>query len=241
MRGAAASAHLHVRHDGAWCQPVRCDDRGWHAWVSHCRGRDNCNGDPKGVRFKGLEGAQFGHGQYETAAAWCAAIARQCPTARATGDQHAARGSNSDPGDGFDRARNRHAHAWPSRCFPDVCVKKVPGPSNARPRRAHARYHAASRSRRCGCQAACGRAGQNTRQASRLLVSDRRFAARRGLAGHHGVACVAVRRRCRRRSESTCCAIAAFVGKNTTCSGLCSPQTPYIVCAGWTARAAGMQ
>jgi AmpD protein len=59
LRGLRVSAHFFIRRDGALLQFVDCEQRAWHAGVSHYRGRSQCNDDSIGIELEGLEGEAF--------------------------------------------------------------------------------------------------------------------------------------------------------------------------------------
>jgi N-acetyl-anhydromuramoyl-L-alanine amidase len=102
MEGLRVSSHFFIRRDGELWQFVDCDERAWHAGVSHYRGRDNCNDDAIGVELEGLEGGAFEVTQYETLASLAAALMQRYPIAHIAGHEDVAPGRKSDPGSGFD-------------------------------------------------------------------------------------------------------------------------------------------
>lgn len=102
LRGLTVSAHFLVRRDGQVRQFVSCDQRAWHAGVSHWRGRDNCNDWSIGIELEGLEGEPFDALQYPALARLLAAIARRYPVRELVGHEHVAPGRKHDPGAGFD-------------------------------------------------------------------------------------------------------------------------------------------
>ncbi len=112
------SAHFYVRRDGTLWQFVSCDQRAWHAGVSHYLGRDNCNDHSVGIELEGLEGEPFEAPQYETLASLCAALAQHYPVHHVAGHEHVAPGRKLDPGPGFDWPRLQAALAWPDQDFP---------------------------------------------------------------------------------------------------------------------------
>ncbi len=118
IQGLQVSAHFYVRRDGQLWQFVSCDDRAWHAGISHYRGRDNCNDDSIGIELEGLEGDPFEDAQYETLASLCAALAQRHPLQHVAGHEHVAPGRKGDPGPGFDWPRLQRMLGWPDRCFP---------------------------------------------------------------------------------------------------------------------------
>jgi AmpD protein len=118
IEGLEVSAHFYVRRGGELWQFVSCDDRAWHAGVSHWRGRGDCNDDSVGIELEGLEGDAFEPAQYETLAGLCAALAQRYPIAHVAGHEHIAPGRKHDPGAGFDWPKLRHELAWPRERFP---------------------------------------------------------------------------------------------------------------------------
>ena len=109
LRGLAVSAHFLVRRDGRLRQFVSCDQRAWHAGLSHWRGRDNCNDWSIGIELEGLEGEPFEAPQYPALVRLLAAIARHYPVRELVGHEHVAPGRKQDPGAGFDwQALVRH-------------------------------------------------------------------------------------------------------------------------------------
>jgi N-acetyl-anhydromuramoyl-L-alanine amidase len=118
IEGMQVSSHFYVRRNGELWQFVSCDDRAWHAGVSHYRGRDNCNDDSVGIELEGLEGEAFEPAQYETLAGVCAAVAQHYPVQHIAGHEHIAPGRKGDPGAGFDWALLQRHLSWPPRFFP---------------------------------------------------------------------------------------------------------------------------
>lgn len=118
IEGMQVSSHFYVRRNGELWQFVSCDDRAWHAGVSHYRGRANCNDDSVGIELEGLEGEPFEPAQYETLAGVCAAIAQHYPVQHIAGHEHVAPGRKGDPGAGFDWAVLQRHLSWPARFFP---------------------------------------------------------------------------------------------------------------------------
>lgn len=118
IRGLEVSSHFYIRRDGELWQFVSCDDRAWHAGLSHYRGRDNCNDDSIGIELEGLEGETFEPAQYETLAQLCQTLAQRYPVAHIAGHEHVAPGRKQDPGPGFDWPRLRQLLDFSPRCFP---------------------------------------------------------------------------------------------------------------------------
>lgn len=120
IEGLQVSAHFYVRRDGELWQFVSCDDRAWHAGVSHYCGRDNCNDFSIGIELEGLEGDRFDAAQYETLTRLCAALALRYPVRQIAGHEHIAPGRKADPGPGFQWRELQARLDWPARYFPEV-------------------------------------------------------------------------------------------------------------------------
>lgn len=118
IRGLTVSSHFFIARDGALWQFVSCDDRAWHAGVSHYRGRSGCNDDSIGIELEGLEGELFDNAQYDTLARLATALAAAYPVAHIAGHEHIAPGRKFDPGAGFDWSRLEKSMALPPRFFP---------------------------------------------------------------------------------------------------------------------------
>jgi AmpD protein len=109
LHGLRVSAHFFVRRDGRVQQFVSCNERAWHAGVSHWRGRDNCNDWSIGIELEGLEGGLFEGAQYDRLARLLPLLSGRYPVQEAVGHEHVAPGRKADPGGGFDWARLRRA------------------------------------------------------------------------------------------------------------------------------------
>ena len=118
IRGAQVSSHFYIRRNGELWQFVSCDDRAWHAGVSHFQGRTNCNDFSIGIELEGLEGLSFESAQYETLSGLCAALPQRYPVAHVAGHEHVAPGRKSDPGPGFEWGLLLQTLAWPPQYFP---------------------------------------------------------------------------------------------------------------------------
>jgi len=95
------SAHFFIRRQGELIQMVSCEDRAWHAGVSHYRGRDQCNNDSIGIELEGLEGQTFEPEQYETLSSLCSSLMAHYPIQHLAGHEHIAPERKKDPGPGF--------------------------------------------------------------------------------------------------------------------------------------------
>ena len=121
MEGLRVSSHFFIRRNGELWQFVDCDQRAWHAGVSHYRGRDNCNDDSIGIELEGLEGDTFAALQYETLASVGAALLQRYPIAHIAGHEDVAPGRKFDPGPGFD-----WSELWKSlQCRPEVLPQRI--------------------------------------------------------------------------------------------------------------------
>ena len=120
IEGMQVSSHFYIRRNGELWQFVSCDERAWHAGVSHYRGRDNCNDDSIGIELEGLEGNAFEAPQYETLTSLCAVLAQRYPVRHIAGHEHVAPGRKGDPGAGFEWTRLQQSLAWPAQYFPEA-------------------------------------------------------------------------------------------------------------------------
>lgn len=124
IEGLQVSAHFYIQRGGEVWQFVSCDDRAWHAGVSHYRGRSNCNDDSIGIELEGLEGETFEPAQYEALQALCPAIAQNYPIAHIAGHEHIAPGRKADPGAGLKWPFLQQTLGFSSQCFPDSVREK---------------------------------------------------------------------------------------------------------------------
>ena len=123
IRGMQVSSHFYIQRQGELWQFVNCDDRAWHAGISHYRGHDDCNNDSIGIELEGLEGDNFEPAQYETLQSLVSALAVRYPIAHIAGHEHIAPGRKNDPGDGMDWALLQRSLGLASQCFPDGIKK----------------------------------------------------------------------------------------------------------------------
>lgn len=119
IEGLEVSAHFYIRRTGEVWQFVSCDNRAWHAGVSHYRGRDNCNDDSIGIELEGLEGECFEPAQYDALATLCPALMRHYPIAHFAGHEHIAPGRKADPGPGLRWVLLQKSLGLPPQCFPE--------------------------------------------------------------------------------------------------------------------------
>jgi N-acetyl-anhydromuramoyl-L-alanine amidase len=101
------SAHFLIRRRGQVLQFVSCDQRAWHAGLSHWQGRDNCNDCSIGIELEGLEGHPFEDAQYRALSSLLRLLERHYPLRWAVGHQHVSPGRKGDPGQAFDWVRLR--------------------------------------------------------------------------------------------------------------------------------------
>jgi N-acetyl-anhydromuramoyl-L-alanine amidase len=118
MEGLRVSSHFFIRRDGELWQFVDCDQRAWHAGVSHYRGRDNCNDHSIGIELEGLETERFEPSQYETLASLAAALLQRYPITHIAGHEDIAPGRKFDPGPGFDWSELRKSLGCPPESLP---------------------------------------------------------------------------------------------------------------------------
>ncbi|NJM44137.1 MAG: 1,6-anhydro-N-acetylmuramyl-L-alanine amidase AmpD [Brachymonas sp.] len=118
IQGIAVSAHFFIRRTGQVTQFVSCEDRAWHAGISHFQGRDNCNDFSIGIELEGLEGDAFEPAQYARLADLLQQLRQTYPIDYVVGHEHVAPGRKNDPGVGFDWRRLQATVAWPLQCFP---------------------------------------------------------------------------------------------------------------------------
>ena len=105
IEGLHVSSHFFVQRTGELWQFVSCEDRAWHAGVSHYRGRADCNDDSIGIELEGLEGELFAAAQYETLDSLGTALLQGYPIQHIAGHEDVAPGRKFDPGAGFDWTR----------------------------------------------------------------------------------------------------------------------------------------
>ena len=118
IRGMQVSAHFLVRRDGGLIQFVSCDQRAWHAGVSHWQGRANCNDFSIGIELEGLEGDGFDAAQYGTLATLIEQLRVAYPIGAVAGHEHVAPGRKGDPGAGFAWSTLEALLKPPAPCFP---------------------------------------------------------------------------------------------------------------------------
>ncbi|MFZ3126538.1 MAG: 1,6-anhydro-N-acetylmuramyl-L-alanine amidase AmpD [Rhodoferax sp.] len=133
IEGLQVSAHFYIQRGGEIWQFVSCDDRAWHAGVSHYRGRAQCNDDSIGIELEGLEGDTFESAQYEALEALCPALAQRYPIAHLAGHEHIAPGRKADPGPGLDWTRLQHNLGFTPQCFPGAVQNGHPDTRPSRP------------------------------------------------------------------------------------------------------------
>lgn len=125
IQGIEVSAHFYIRRQGELLQFVSCNDRAWHAGISHYRDKSNCNDYSIGIELEGIEGGSFETSQYETLASLCLAILQHYPIADIAGHQHVAPGRKNDPGEGFDWLLLQQSVGLDARYFPVDLPAKI--------------------------------------------------------------------------------------------------------------------
>lgn len=118
LEGLQVSSHFFIQRTGELWQFVSCEDRAWHAGLSHYRGRANCNDDSIGIELEGLEGGHFAAAQYETLTSLGAALLQGYPIQHIAGHEDVAPGRKLDPGAGFDWARLKQGLGCDSQVLP---------------------------------------------------------------------------------------------------------------------------
>lgn len=124
IEGLQVSAHFYIQRDGTVWQFVSCDERAWHAGISHYRGRSNCNDDSIGIELEGLEGDTFEPAQYEALSYLVPALIQRYPIKHIAGHEHIAPGRKADPGDGLDWPRLQTMLGYPDHWFPEGVLGK---------------------------------------------------------------------------------------------------------------------
>lgn len=109
LKGLEVSAHFLIRRDGTVLQFVGCDQRAWHAGVSHWRGQDNCNDFSVGIELEGCETIPFEAAQYQSLIELCEALVKRYPIRDIAGHCHVAPGRKTDPGPQFQWQRLKSA------------------------------------------------------------------------------------------------------------------------------------
>lgn len=108
LRDLRVSSHFLIRRDGELVQFVPCDQRAWHAGVSHWRGRDNCNDFALGIELEGADHIAYEDAQYHALVALIGTLIDGYPGLGAdtiTGHEQIAPGRKTDPGPAFDWPR----------------------------------------------------------------------------------------------------------------------------------------
>jgi AmpD protein len=107
IKDLRVSAHFLVRRDGEIIQFVSCDQRAWHAGLSHWRGRGRCNDFSIGIELEGADETPFDDIQYERLNGLLAALCERYPVAATAGHSDIAPGRKTDPGPYFEWERIR--------------------------------------------------------------------------------------------------------------------------------------
>ncbi|MFT5603289.1 MAG: AmpD protein [Paracoccaceae bacterium] len=110
LRGLRVSSHLLINRDGELCQFVSFLDRAWHAGVSECRGRSNCNDFSIGIELEGTDELPYTDRQYKSLGGVTKTLQTHYPQLAnegIVGHSDIAPGRKTDPGDAFDWRRYR--------------------------------------------------------------------------------------------------------------------------------------
>lgn len=99
------SSHFLIRRQGELIQFVSCNQRAWHAGVSHWQGRERCNDFSIGIELEGSDDCAFNELQYLTLQALIDALQDRYPIKHIVGHSEIAPGRKTDPGPFFDWQR----------------------------------------------------------------------------------------------------------------------------------------
>ncbi len=112
LRDLKVSAHFFIRRSGRVMQFVSCEQRAWHAGVSHWRGRENCNNFSIGIELEGLERGLFADAQYQGLGGLIQVLRQRYPIKEVVGHEDIAPGRKHDPGAGFDWRHVPRSTTW---------------------------------------------------------------------------------------------------------------------------------
>ncbi len=104
IRGLEVSSHLLVKRSGEVVQFVSCNERAWHAGVSHYEGRDNCNDFSIGIELEGTDDEPYEESQYLALAELTRILMahyHKLDERRIVGHSDIAPGRKTDPGPAF--------------------------------------------------------------------------------------------------------------------------------------------
>lgn len=99
------SAHFFISRDGNIVQLVSCEDRAWHAGVSHWKGRARCNDFSIGIELEGCDEQPFEEAQYATLSNLLESLLLRYPISSIVGHSDIAPGRKTDPGPCFEWSR----------------------------------------------------------------------------------------------------------------------------------------
>lgn len=105
LEGFRVSSHYLISREGIVTQFVSCDARAWHAGVSVCLGRQNCNDFSIGIELEGTDFVDFEPCQYDALTRLLVAIAERYPLRYVVGHSDVAPTRKTDPGPHFDWGR----------------------------------------------------------------------------------------------------------------------------------------
>lgn len=112
VRGLRVSPHFLIERDGTMTQFVSCQDRAWHAGVSHFLGRERCNDFSIGVELEGTDHEPFTEAQYSALAILSQSLRKRYPLAHVRGHSDIAPERKTDPGPCFDWLRYAKEAGW---------------------------------------------------------------------------------------------------------------------------------
>lgn len=104
------SSHFLIRRDGDVTQFVSCEQRAWHAGVSHWQGRERCNDFSVGIELEGSDFDAFEPSQYASLNQLIQGIRNNYAIRHIVGHSDIAPGRKTDPGQHFDWQQLEHPH-----------------------------------------------------------------------------------------------------------------------------------
>ena len=105
LPGHKVSTHFFIRRGGATIQFVSCNQRAWHAGVSHWQGKDRCNDFSIGIELEGSDITPFTDVQYTALITLTKCLCDHYPIQDIAGHSDIAPGRKTDPGPYFDWGR----------------------------------------------------------------------------------------------------------------------------------------
>jgi N-acetyl-anhydromuramoyl-L-alanine amidase len=95
------SSHFFIRRNSEIIQFVSCNQRAWHAGVSHWRDKTRCNDFSIGIELEGSDDTPFTDAQYTVLAALTQCLRTRYPISDIVGHSHIAPERKTDPGPYF--------------------------------------------------------------------------------------------------------------------------------------------